>query len=121
MGWGGGTVCLPIRHLPFYEEFTASCGQSRTSAHSSLEEGERETQLETERERRTDNLGDRLPSLPPCSSAKWKECSFDEPVSLFTPRHDKEKSNGLRQDGQDEVGFNYVAYMNFILSLLVAI
>lgn len=83
MGGGGSAVCLPIRHLPFYEEYTASCG--RTSAHSSLEEGERETQLEMERERRTDNLGDRLPSLPPCSSAKWKECSCDEPVSFLPP------------------------------------
>lgn len=36
--WVGGwrPLCLPIRHLPFSKEFTASCGQSRTPAHSSL-------------------------------------------------------------------------------------
>lgn len=89
-GWvGGGPVCLPIRHLPFSKEFTASCGQSHTPAHSSLEEGERETVRN--RERRTDSLGDRLPSLPCCSSAKWKECSRDEPVSLFTPDGTRKK------------------------------
>lgn len=47
---GGGPVCLSIRHLPFSKEFTASFGQSRMPAHSSLEEGERETQLELGRE-----------------------------------------------------------------------
>lgn len=39
-GWVGGPACLPVRHLPFCEEFTASCGQSRTSAHSSLQQSQ---------------------------------------------------------------------------------
>lgn len=59
-------------------------------AHSRLEEGERETQLEIERAPRTDNLDDRLSSRPRRSSPKWKECSRDEPVIAF-PQTGREK------------------------------
>lgn len=80
-GVGGGPARLPKRHLPFYKEFTASCGQSLTPAHSSLKEGEKE-EVRHRQGRKTGDLTDKLPSLPYCSSVKWKECSRDEPVSL---------------------------------------
>lgn len=54
------------------------------------------------RQSRTDNLGDRLPSVQWCSSAKWKECACDdEPVSLSRTRQVKRTS-----DGGAEVGLN---------------
>lgn len=117
-GWGGA-VCLPIRHLPFSEEFTASCGQSRTPAHLGLEEGEkRNTVRNRERHGRAIWVIDYLLWH---GSAKWKECSRDEPVSLFFILPQEKESDGWRQDGGVGAGFNCVAQTNFIPFLLVGI
>lgn len=80
IGWGVAE-CLPIRHLPFYGEFAASCGQSRTPARSGLEEGEREAVRNGEPE-----MDDGSPSPSQSSSRKWKECRCDAPVSLYFKR-----------------------------------
>lgn len=61
----------------------------------------------TVRNRGTDRLGDRLPSLPCCSSAKWKECSHDEHVSLFTP--DRTRKRVRAGDGWRAVNYYSVS------------
>lgn len=68
-------------HPLFFEEFTASCGQTRTPAHSSLQrDGEKNRTLE-----KIDIWGDGSPSSPGHCSAKRKEFCPDERVSLFCP------------------------------------
>lgn len=110
MGWEGG--CRISLHQTQHEEFTASCGQSRTPAHSSLEEGEGETVRNGKRICVTDY---RL-----CCRGlqeNGKNVLLMILYLFFIQKHDKEKKNGSRQGKQDKLWFNK-ALMKLVLSVL---
>lgn len=123
LGWRvggdvGGARMSPHQTSPLYEEFTASCGQSRTPAHSSLKEGERERIINTEGE-----MDGRFGwQFTVCRSAPLHRGRNAVVTSLYHFWAQMWQDKELRfKTRRDQVGFSSVVQMNFVLSRRVAI
>lgn len=114
MGGTGGDCRISL-HKTQHEEFTASCGQSRTPARFSLEEGEGETVRIGERICMTD--------YPLCYrdlQENGKNVALMILYLFFIQKHDKEKKNDSRQGKQDKPRFNK-ALLKLVLSVVVVV